>query len=70
MEGKTDPDCAGSESEHAAGETRLLPLGCYAFVDALAEPDIGLHVPGIEEDLEVRGEFNVEDIEVRSAGPE
>ncbi len=54
----TDPERARSKSDHAASEAGLLPFGGHALVHALAEPDIGLHVPGVKQDLHVGCKFN------------
>ena len=66
---ETYPERAGRERGEAAAEAGLLAFGCNALIDAFAEPDIGLHVPGVEEDLEVLGEFDVQDVHVRRAFP-
>ena len=66
---ETYPERARCERGEAAAEARLLAFGSDALVDAFAEPDVGLHVPGVEEDLEVLCEFDVQDVYVRRAFP-
>jgi hypothetical protein len=41
----TDPEGARDEGYHGAPEPRFLALGRDSLVDALTQPDVGLHVP-------------------------
>ena len=66
---ETYPERARRERGEAAAEAGLLAFGSDALVDAFAEPDVGLHVPRVEEDLEVLCELDVQDVHVRRAFP-
>jgi hypothetical protein len=66
----TDPECTREESDHAASETGFFTLGGYAFINALSKPHIGLHVPRIKEDFEVRWELDIKNFHIRCALPE
>lgn len=65
----TDPERARRKGYHAASESRFLSLGRYSFVDAFPEPDVGLHVPRVEEDLHIRCELDRPYFDVSSTVP-
>ena len=54
----TNPECACSECNHAARKPRLLAFGRDPLVNALTEPDIRFHVPGVQQNLHVRRKFD------------
>ena len=66
---ETYPERTRRECGDAAAEAGLLAFGSDALVDAFAEPDVGLHVPRVEEDLEVLCKFDIQDVHVRRAFP-
>ena len=67
--GQTHPDRAGEISEHAALEPSLFALGGHSFVHALAQPHVRLHVPRIDEHLEVFRNLDLPHVDVRCAVP-
>lgn len=60
----THPEGTCKEGNHATPETGLFALRCDTFVDAFSEPDVGLHVPRVQKDLEVRWELDLHDFDV------
>jgi hypothetical protein len=65
----THPESTCEEGDHAAPESGLLALRGDAFVHAFPEPDVGLHVPGIQKDLEVGWELDFHDSHVGCTFP-
>ena len=65
----TDPERASRECNHATPETGLLSFRRDTLVDTFTEPDIRLHVPRIEKNLEVGRKLDIEDLDVCSALP-
>lgn len=63
------PNGTSRKSSHATPESRLLALGSNTFVYTFPKPDIGLHVPRIQEDFEVGSKFDHEDIDIRRPLP-
>ena len=57
------------ESDHTTQEARLLALGSNTLVNALAEPNIRLHIPRIEEDLEVGWELDFHHLDISGTVP-
>lgn len=47
----------------------LLALRRYTLVHALTQPDVRLHVPRVQQDLEVGCKFDVQDVDIRSIIP-
>ena len=64
------PDGAGDECRHAALEPWLLARGSNALVDAFPKPDVGLHVPRIQENFEVGSYLDRRNVDVRGTAPE
>ena len=58
------PDRADCKSEHATLEPRLDSFIGGPLIDGLSHPNIRLHVPRIEEELDVLGKFSAEDTNV------
>lgn len=54
--GRSDIQSRGDESDLSALEPGLLSLLGDTLVDALAKPDVGVHVPRVEKDLREVGE--------------
>lgn len=66
---RTHPEGARREGNHATPETGLFALRCDTFIDTFPEPDIGLHVPRVQKDLEVGWELDLHDFDVGCAFP-
>lgn len=47
-----------------------MTLGRDALVDTLSKPNIRVNIPGIQEELCVRGELDAKDVDVRCTLPE
>jgi hypothetical protein len=65
----TYPERTSQKGYHATSETRLLALGCYSFVNTVSQPNVGVNIPAVKEDLEVRMELNVHDVQVSGTVP-
>jgi len=63
------PDRADGESHHTALESRLFALLGDPLVDTLSQPNVSLHVPRIEQHLEVFGEFDIKHTDIGSSIP-
>ena len=66
---KTYPDRTNSESHHATLEPGLRAFLCDPLINALSQPNVRLHVPRIEQHLEVLGELNIEHPNISSTVP-
>lgn len=67
--GHAVPESAGHRRDHAAGESGLLSLGSDAFVHTFAEPDVGLHVPGVKDAFEIGRQLDIKRNDIRRAVP-
>ena len=63
------PNRADGESHHTALESRLFALLGNPLVDTLSQPNVSLHVPRIEQHLEVFGKFDIEHTNIGSSIP-
>jgi hypothetical protein len=66
---KTDPYSTRKRGGHAASKPGLLSFRSNAFVDTFPEPDIRIHVPRVDETLEVVRDLNGQHDDIRSAVP-
>lgn len=65
----THPESTSEKSDHATPKARFLPLWRDTFIDAFPQPHIRLHIPSIQEDLEVGREFDRHHFDVGSTSP-
>ena len=66
---ETYPDRTDSKSRHATLESRLFSFLCDPLINALSQPNVRLHVPRIEQHLEILGKFDIEHADVGSSIP-
>lgn len=67
--GHTYPECTCEEGDHTAPESWLLSLWSDTLVNTLSKPNIGLHVPGIEKNFEIRWELDFHDSDIGGTIP-
>ena len=65
----TYPESASQESDRCTPITRLLALWRHALVHTFSKPNVSLHIPRIQEDFEVRWEFDLPDFDISCAVP-
>lgn len=53
------PECTCAEGNQGTAEAWLFTLGGDTLVDTLPKPNVRVDIPGIQENLEVRGYFNL-----------
>lgn len=63
------PECTRDTGNEDTAEARLPTLGSDSLVDTLPEPDAGVDVPGIQDDLEIRGQFDLPCFDVHRTLP-
>ena len=63
------PEGTSCEGDHATCKARFLALWSDTLVHAFPQPDVGLHIPRIQEDFQVGRELNRQDLNVRRSFP-
>lgn len=63
------PERARAKREHTAPEAGFLAFRSDAFVNALSQPHIGLHVPRIKQFLHIGGTFDCTGLDVGGVFP-
>ena len=63
------PQGTGGERSHASAETGFLALGRDTLVNALPQPDVRLHVPGVQKHLQILRKLNIPYFDVGCAFP-
>jgi len=66
----THPERAGQESGQESYESCILSFRRNAFVDTVSEPDIGVHIPAIEQHFEAWCKLDVHNLHVGRAIPQ